>query len=86
MYMADNKNKGFASSNYPQDVVEDARSEGGKVSSSDQNMSDLGQKGGEKTQHSDKKHKLTDAERSEGGEVSSSEQNMSELGREGGQK
>lgn len=43
--MADN-NKGFASPNYDENTAEEARSKGGQASSSKQDMSKLGRKGG----------------------------------------
>lgn len=66
-----NSNKGFASSNYPQDKAEEARSQGGKTSSSQQDKSKLGQKGGQSAQQSSNAHELTQEERSEGGSHSS---------------
>jgi hypothetical protein len=83
--MADN-NKGFSSPNYDENTAEEARQEGGDVSSSEQDMSKLGQKGGEAAQKSGDTHELTDAERKEGGKTSSSEQDMSKLGKMGGNK
>ena len=83
--MADNTSKkGFASPNYDQNTAEDARSKGGQKSSSQQDMSQLGRKGGKQAQKSGNAHELTSEERSRGGEHSSSKQDMSELGRKSG--
>lgn len=46
------------------------QSKGGQVSSSKQNMSDLGRKGGQAAQKSGNAHKLTNEERSKGGQNS----------------
>jgi hypothetical protein len=65
--MSDNSTKGFASSNYDEQTAEEARSKGGQMSSSQQDMSKIGQKGGQAAQKSGNAHQLTDEERSEGG-------------------
>jgi general stress protein YciG len=48
----------------------DIQSKGGQVSSSKQNMSDLGRKGGQAAQRSGRAHKLTNEERNKGGQNS----------------
>ncbi len=78
------KNRGFASPNYPREKADQARSRGGQISSQKQDMSKLGQKGGQAAQQSGNAHRLTDADRRKGGERSSHKQDMSMLGRKGG--
>ncbi|HVF69555.1 MAG TPA: hypothetical protein VNA13_03240 [Xanthomonadales bacterium] len=82
--MTKTNQKGFASPNYPQDKAEKARSKGGQVSSRKQDMSKLGQKGGQAAQQNGNAHQLTDEDRRKGGERSSQKQDMSKLGRMGG--
>ena len=53
--------------NAAQNVSNDDRSKGGKASSSNQDMSQLGQMGGNTAQQSGNAHDLTDEERSRGG-------------------
>ncbi|HUQ85108.1 MAG TPA: hypothetical protein VM077_02185 [Candidatus Limnocylindrales bacterium] len=77
-------NRGFASPNYPQEKAQKARRKGGQISSRKQDMSKLGQKGGQAAQQSGNAHRLTNEDRRKGGERSSQKQNMSELGRKGG--
>ena len=68
--MATRSKKGFASPNYPRDKADEARRKGGQASSSKQDMSHLGQKGGQAAQRSGNAHKLTNKERSKGGQNS----------------
>lgn len=53
--------------NASQNLTNDDRSKGGKASSSQQDMSKLGQMGGKAAQESGNAHQLTDEERSKGG-------------------
>jgi hypothetical protein len=53
--------------NAAQNLSDEDRSKGGKASSSQQDMSKLGQMGGNEAQQSDDTHQLTDEERSRGG-------------------
>ena len=53
--------------NASQNMTNDDRSKGGKASSSQQDMSKLGQMGGNIAQQSSNAHKLTKEEQSEGG-------------------
>ncbi len=82
--MADTSNRGLGSDNMDEDTKRDIQSAGGQASSSKQDMSKLGRKGGRAAQRSGNAHELTDEERSRGGQTSSSQQDMSELGRKGG--
>ena len=50
-----------------QNLSDEDRSKGGKASSSQQDMSKLGQMGGNSAQQSGNAHQLTDKEKSEGG-------------------
>ncbi len=82
--MNDNSNRGLGSSNMDPQEKHNIQSQGGQASSAQQDMSELGERGGKTAQASGNAHEITDAERSRGGQVSSSEQDMSELGKKGG--
>ena len=62
--------RGLGSSKIDQATKRSIQSKGGRVSSSKQNMSDLGRKGGQAAQRSGHAHKLTNEERSKGGQNS----------------
>lgn len=84
-------NRGFASENYDESTAEKARRKGGKASSSQQDMSEIGRKGGEASQRSGHAHELTQEERSRGGSESGGNfkndpQRASEAGRKGGSR
>lgn len=64
--------------------AEEIQSKGGQASSSQQDMSKLGQKGGQAAQSSGNAHQLTNEDRSQGGQTSSQNQDMSALGQKGG--
>ena|SRR5256885_16680308 len=73
--------------NAAQNLSDDARSKGGQVSSSKQDMSALGSKGGQAAQQSGHAHQLTDEERSKGGSMSGGNfANDPERARDAGQK
>lgn len=77
--------------NAAQNLDDAARSKGGQVSSSKQDMSKLGHKGGLASQKSGHAHELTDEERSLGGQNSGGNfandpQRASEAGKIGGKK
>lgn len=81
----------MANHNAAQNLDEEARRKGGEVSSSKQDMSKLGQKGGEAAQRSGHAHQLTDEERSRGGSMSGGNfandpERASEAGRKGGSR
>lgn len=79
------KNKpGLGSDNIDPTTKHNIQSQGGQASSSKQDMSQLGHKGGQAAQSSGNAHQLTDKDRSQGGKTSSSQQDMSELGQKGG--
>lgn len=60
-------NRGLGSNNMDPQKKRDIQSKGGRASSSQQDMSTLGQKGGQAAQQSGNAHKLTSEERSKGG-------------------
>lgn len=67
------------------------RSKGGHASSSKQNMSEIGRKGGQAAQQSGNAHELTQEERSRGGSESGGNfandpQRASEAGKKGGSR
>ena len=65
--MTDNSNKGLGSDKIDPQTKHNIQSKGGQVSSSQQDMSKLGEKGGKAAQESGHAHELTQEERSEGG-------------------
>ncbi len=69
--MAKRTSRGLGSSKIDPQKKRDIQSKGGQVSSMQQDMSALGQKGGQAAQRSGHAHKLTNAERSRGGQKSS---------------
>ncbi len=86
-----NSNRGFASENYDEATAEKARSKGGQASSSKQDMSEIGRKGGQAAQKSGHAHELTTEERSRGGSESGGNfkndpERASEAGRKGGSR
>ena len=68
--MTDTTKQGLGSDNMDPQTKHDIQSQGGHVSSSQQDMSTLGQKGGQAAQHSGHAHQLTDEDRSKGGQNS----------------
>jgi hypothetical protein len=63
----DTKQHRGGNSNASQNLTNDDRSKGGKASSSQQDMSKLGQTGGSTSQQSGNTHQLTEEERNKGG-------------------
>ncbi len=87
--MTDTSKKGFASPKYDEKTAQDARQKGGEMSSSEQDMSELGRKGGQAAQKSGNAHELTQEERSRGGSESGGNfkndpERASEAGKKGG--
>ncbi len=82
--MTDTSNRGLGSDNMDPSTKQEIQSKGGQASSQKQDMSQLGQKGGQAAQSSGNAHQLTDDDRSRGGQTSSSTQDMSTLGQKGG--
>lgn len=63
----DTKKNKDSNQNASQNLTNDERSKGGRTSSSQQDMSKLGQTGGDTDQQSDNSHDLTNKEKSERG-------------------
>jgi general stress protein YciG len=82
--MTDTSSRGLGSNKIDPQTKHDIQSKGGQASSQKQDMSALGQKGGQAAQQSGTAHQLTNEERSRGGQTSSSQQDMSALGQKGG--
>jgi general stress protein YciG len=82
--MTDKTNRGLGSTTIDPQIKHDIQSKGGQASSQKQDMSQLGQKGGQAAQSSGNAHQLTDEDRSKGGQTSSQTQDMSALGQKGG--
>lgn len=68
--MTDTSNRGLGSSKMDPTLKHDIQSQGGQASSQKQDMSKLGEKGGQAAQQSGNAHQLTDEERSKGGQNS----------------
>ena len=83
--ITDTTKRGLGSTKIDNKIKHDIQSKGGQASSSQQDMSALGKRGGKAAQKSGHAHQLTNADRSKGGQVSSSKQDMRELGRRSGE-
>ncbi|HSW48139.1 MAG TPA: hypothetical protein VLG67_03575 [Candidatus Saccharimonadales bacterium] len=68
--MADTSSRGLGSPSIDPKKKHDIQSKGGQASSSQQDMSTLGQKGGQAAQQSGNAHKLNNEDRSKGGQNS----------------
>lgn len=68
--MTDTSNRGLGSNKMDPQKKHDIQSQGGQASSSQQDMSQLGHKGGKAAQQSGNAHQLTDEDRSKGGQNS----------------
>ena len=68
--MTDTSHRGLGSAKIDPQRKHDIQSKGGHVSSARQDMSQLGQKGGQAAQQSGNAHQLTTEERSKGGQNS----------------
>lgn len=89
--MTDTSNRGLGSDKIDPMKKKDIQSKGGQASSSRQDMSSLGQKGGQAAQSSGNAHQLTNEERSKGGQNSPTNfanrdpQEVREIASKGGQ-